>query len=643
MASESSANEGPRGAKLGRKFAFVFLALGFLALNAAASDIKLKNGTSYTNVTILDQNNTQISLQTRFGLIAVPVSAVASIDGVPLSPPATPPPAAPSLLMPRASPVPEAPAAVHHEEERPAPAPTEAPSPAPEAAAASAGRPYEHDWRMEILLFVCAAAAFAWLFTMVRVQVVLRKRGSKEIGWNVLPFLLPGLGFLIFNVFGRSPWKRPARTAIISSQELAGRPPPPKWQKEASKERGSEPDSSLKFVREGVVVGAPKENVDGSGIQTARQLLEEAVAARTSDVHIEPQENEYRVRFRIDGVLEERAVLEKLDGVRVVSALKTLGEIDVAEKRKAQDGRFRARIESRDVDMRISTANSIFGEKVVIRILDRKGGIRGLAELGMSQEMVGQFNNAIHSRSGMILATGPTGAGKTSTLYAAISELDRKRRNVMTIEDPVECELDGATQIPVNVKAGVTYESGLRSILRQDPDVILVGEMRDAEAAKIAMRAAMTGTLVFSSLHTKDTINTILRLADMGVEPAQMASALLMLIAQRLVRLLCPECREPYACSGEELFDIGIELPAGETIYRAKGCPACSHTGYHGRTGIFELFVFDDEIREAIARQCGQEELLALVREKGFSGYREAGARNILLGITSVDEVLKAS
>jgi type II secretory ATPase GspE/PulE/Tfp pilus assembly ATPase PilB-like protein len=322
--------------------------------------------------------------------------------------------------------------------------------------------------------------------------------------------------------------------------------------------------------------------------------------------------------------------------------LKALGQIDVAEKRKAQDGRFQTRIENRDVDMRISTAASIFGEKMVIRILDRRGGIFGLAELGMSKEMIDQFNACIHSRSGMILATGPTGAGKTSTLYAAISQLDRKRLNIMSIEDPVEYKLEGATQIPMNANAGVTYESGLRSILRQDPDVILVGEMRDAEAAKIAMRAALTGTLVFSSLHTKDTVNTILRLSEMGIESAQMGSALQMLIAQRLVRVLCADCREPYKSSAEELYDIGIEMPVGETIYRAKGCAECSQTGYRGRTGIFELLVFDDATRAAVTREAGQEEILELARSKGFIGYREAGAHKILSGITTVEEVLEA-
>jgi general secretion pathway protein E len=243
----------------------------------------------------------------------------------------------------------------------------------------------------------------------------------------------------------------------------------------------------------------------------------------------------------------------------------------------------------------------------------------------------------------MILATGPTGSGKTSTIYSALSQLDSSKLNIMTIEDPVEYGLNGATQIPVNPRAGTTFESGLSSILRQDPDVIFVGEMRDAEAAQIALRAALTGHLVFSSLHTRDAIGTIIRLEEMGMDRHLLASSLLVVIAQRLLRVLCPKCREASVSKGDELAEIGLDFPAGETIYAPKGCADCDNTGYIGRTGIFEMIVFDDEMREAVNSGQPEAALSALARSRGFTSFRENGAQKVLAGITSIEEVLQAS
>jgi general secretion pathway protein E len=301
------------------------------------------------------------------------------------------------------------------------------------------------------------------------------------------------------------------------------------------------------------------------------------------------------------------------------------------------------RTEDGEVDFRAATASAIHGEKMVLRILDRKTGVLGLGDLGMSKEMMARFDRVIHSRNGIILAAGPTGSGKTSTLYAALSRLDRKRLNIMSIEDPVEYELEGSTQIPVNVKAGVTYEAGLRSILRQDPDVIFVGEMRDAEAAKIAIRAALTGHLVFSSLHAKNSVGTIVRLDEIGVEKYQVSSALLMVVAQRLVRVLCKVCREAYEATGTELSEIGLTLEPGRRIYRATGCEACDNIGYQGRTGIFELLVLDEELRKAINDGANEQVLGEIATRKGLRPYREDGAEKVLGGITSAEEVIQAS
>ena len=260
----------------------------------------------------------------------------------------------------------------------------------------------------------------------------------------------------------------------------------------------------------------------------------------------------------------------------------------------------------REVDFRVATTPSVYGEKLVIRILDSKTGLRGLGDLGMTEEMMAQFAQVIQSRNGMILATGPTGSGKTSTLYAALTQLDAVGLNLVTIEDPVEYQLAGATQIPVNVRAGVTYESGLRSVLRQDPDVILVGEMRDREAAQIALRSALTGHLVFSSLHTQNAIGTITRLEEIGIERHLLASSLFVVIAQRLVRIVCPQCREAYDCTGEELAEVGLELPAGSAIYPGQGMPPLRRTGYLGRTGVFEMLIFDEELRQAVNDGAGE-------------------------------------
>jgi type II secretory ATPase GspE/PulE/Tfp pilus assembly ATPase PilB-like protein len=379
-----------------------------------------------------------------------------------------------------------------------------------------------------------------------------------------------------------------------------------------------------------------------TGIENGKDVIKDALLDRASDVHIEPSGSEYRVRFRIDGLMHPRMKFSPSEGLKLVAALKSLGQIDIAERRKAQDGRFGARSRGRNVDFRVATTPSVFGEKLVLRILDHKAGLRGLGDLGMSQQMLERFAEVIHSRSGMILAAGPTGSGKTSTLYAALMQLDSDRLNVVTIEDPVEYQLDGATQIPVNVRAGITFETGLRSILRQDPDVILVGEMRDLETAQIAMRSALTGHLVFSSLHARDALGTIARLEEIGIERHLLATSLFVVLAQRLVRVLCPHCRAAYQCDGHELSAIKIILPAGETIYRAVGCRKCDGTGYIGRTGAFEMLIFDDEVRQGLTAGVSEDDFGALAREKGYREYREDAAEKVLMGITSIDEVLQA-
>jgi len=594
---------------------------------AAADQIKLKNGLRYDGVTIVSRDDSNLHVRVKRGIIiTIPLSTVQSTNGVELEVwTETPLPAA--SLWP-ASP----------RKER--------------AATAVSPSRYVHNWKMEWFLGSAGALVLAWIWMLLWVQRDARGSLAEIRRANADALLLPGLGFVLYLIARHRRLRRMQEEPRTLTGRVAGLKPT-----EVPKKRGlfgartriiapfrrKKQALDLEFLDANRSTIAIKKDVpEMTGIEAAREVLEDAISERASDVHLEPREAGCRVRFRIDGVLQERMTFERTDGLRVAAALKALAQIDVAEKRKAQDGRFRVRTKEGEVDFRVATASSIHGEKLVLRILDRKSGLLGLGELGMPRLMMQEFDRVIHSRNGVILATGPTGSGKTSTLYAALSRLDAKRLNLMTIEDPVEYELEGATQIPVNPKAGTTYESGLRSILRQDPDVIFVGEMRDAEAAKITIRAALTGHLVFSSLHTKDAPSTIMRLEEMGVERYQISSALLMIVSQRLVRVLCKHCREEYKTDGTELSELGITLSEGRTIYRAASCDACDNTGYQGRTGVFELLVLDDELRRTVNEGVSQQQLAAVASKRGYRSYRQDGADKILRGLTTVEEVLQA-
>ncbi len=616
-----------------RGFKFVVVAV-FLAVSSLfASEVKLKDGTVYHGVTILARDDQSVRLAVPHGEIKLPIDAIESIDdvapktrlsAVPIAP------VTPGIVSPSTDHV-----------QRPA-APATAPGPPP----------YVHIWTMDIFLLVIGAAMLAWIAVLVWVQHDVKGMPETIKHTNTDVLLLPVLGFLVYLV-KRQRRSRDREPPSTLTGRVAGLKPD-----EAPKKRGLFGGRTKILATLGARkhrVGMEFLDVDNNpiqirkdmpemtGIEAAREVLEEAMSERASDIHLEPHANGCRVRFRVDGALQERLTFTKTDGLRVVAALKTLAQIDVAEKRKAQDGRFRVRTEGGEVDFRAATTSAIHGEKMVLRILDRKSGVMSLGELGMRQDMMDRFDRVIHSRHGIILAAGPTGSGKTSTLYAALSRLNRKELNIMSIEDPVEYELEGATQIPVNVKAGVSYEAGLRSILRQDPDVIFVGEMRDAEAAKITLRAALTGHLVFSSLHAKNAIGTIVRLEEIGVERYQISSALLMVVAQRLVRVLCKECSEAYEATGNELNDIGLDFAPGSRIYRAVGCEVCDNTGYLGRTGIFELLVMDEDLRKAVNEGTNEQVLTKMATEKGLRSYYCDGAEKVLLGVTSVEELMQAS
>jgi general secretion pathway protein E len=384
---------------------------------------------------------------------------------------------------------------------------------------------------------------------------------------------------------------------------------------------------------------------DAPIIKLVNSLLQHAVKERASDVHLEPSEGEIRVRFRIDDVLYE-PIKPLPSGLHasIVSRIKIMGGLNIAEKRLPQDGRIRLKIAGRDYDVRLSTLPITYGERVVMRLLPRTQEMLNLEKIGFGKEQLRALNRLIARPNGIILVTGPTGSGKTTTLYGALSRINATDKNIITIEDPVEIQLKGIGQIEVNPKVGLTFANGLRSVLRQDPNVILVGEIRDVETAEIAIQASLTGHLVFSTLHTNDAPSAITRLVDMGVEPFLVGSSLVAVLAQRLVRVLCVECRESYVASDEELREIGVKPPQREVkLYRAQGCASCNHTGYHGRMGIFELMLIDDDIRALVSQNVDSKTIKHKATQKGMHTLRSDGAVKVLRGQTSVAEVLRAT
>jgi len=384
---------------------------------------------------------------------------------------------------------------------------------------------------------------------------------------------------------------------------------------------------------------------DAPIVRLVNSLLQQAVKERASDVHLEPFESGVRVRFRIDDILYEPVrPLPRSIHSAIVSRVKIMGGLNIAEKRLPQDGRIRLKIAGRDYDVRLSTLPVAHGERVVMRLLPRTAEQLDLERLGFSAEHLRVMGRLITRPNGIVLVTGPTGSGKTTTLYAALSRINTLDRNIITIEDPVEIQLEGIGQIEVNARVGLTFANGLRSVLRQDPNVVLVGEIRDLETAEIAIQASLTGHMVFSTLHTNDAPSAITRLVDMGVERFLVASSLVAVLAQRLVRVLCRSCREPYQAAPEELQEIGVRPPAEPVeVYRPRGCDACNHTGYRGRLGIFELMLVDDAIRDLINQHVDAKTIKRCATQNGMITLRRDGAAKVLRGITSVAEVLRAT
>jgi general secretion pathway protein E len=389
------------------------------------------------------------------------------------------------------------------------------------------------------------------------------------------------------------------------------------------------------------------EDDDAPIIRYVNAIIFKASSERASDVHIESFEDKLKVRFRIDGVLYDIASEDKAFQAAIISRIKVMSGLNIAEKRLPQDGRIGLKIAGKDVDIRVSTVPTQYGERIVLRLLDKTATVLDLEILGIEGQTLAALEKLIRKPNGIILLTGPTGSGKTTTLYSCLTRINTPDLNILTVEDPIEYQLEGIGQMQVNPKINFTFANGLRAILRQDPDIVMVGEIRDAETADISINASLTGHLVFSTLHTNDSSGAISRLLDMGIEPFLVSSSLLAVLAQRLVRRLCPNCREAHEISDAELRELGMnpKLVTSRTIYGpgGQGCSNCQGTGYIGRTGIHELLIIDEEIRSLIIQRVDSSTIKASAIKRGFETLRTDGARKVLRGVTSMEEVLVAT
>ena len=408
---------------------------------------------------------------------------------------------------------------------------------------------------------------------------------------------------------------------------------------------------------------APGTDIDGSSVQTrAEDLLSiadkapaiklvnriffQAVHSRASDIHIEPYENEARVRFRVDGVLHDVATLPKQQIPALLSRLKIMANLNIAERRLCQDGQSRIKIGEDLVDIRVSVIPTLGGERIMLRLLDKSRGRLTLDQAGFSRDVLNRFHRLIGMPHGIILLTGPTGSGKTTTLYAALNELNCEERNILTVEDPIEYQIPGIGQMQVKPKINLTFANCLRHILRQDPDVIMIGEIRDLETAEIAIQASLTGHLVLSTLHTNDSASAVTRLVDMGIEPYLISSSVVAVMAQRLIRVICPNCKVPDGAQEHAISIAGqgpSALPVRGPLYKGIGCENCIQTGYLGRTGIFELLIVDDDIKEMMTKRCAAHTIKQAAVEKGMSTLRDDGLRKALAGETTLEEVCRVT
>lgn len=376
-------------------------------------------------------------------------------------------------------------------------------------------------------------------------------------------------------------------------------------------------------------------------IRLVNSIIQRAFSERASDIHLEPRKEELRVRMRIDGIMRNVLTVPRRLQASVISRFKIMASMDIAERKVPQDGRANVRVNQSEIDLRLSTIPAVYGENMVIRLLVKDSGLLQREALGLSPRDQKKYDALLHNAAGVVLMAGPTGSGKSSTMYTMMQELNQESVNLITLEDPVEYDIDGITQVQINEKTGMTFASGLRAILRQDPDIIAVGEIRDGETAQIAMRAAITGHLVLSTIHTSNSLSTLDRLTDIDVPPYLIGGALKGVISQRLIRKICPNCRTQYAPGREEAEKAGLHWTPALRLYRGEGCPDCFHTGYRGRTGVFEILIVDRPMASAIARKRPREELERLLHQGDFTPLEESCRQLVLDGITTAEEAIR--
>jgi type II secretory ATPase GspE/PulE/Tfp pilus assembly ATPase PilB-like protein len=506
---------------------------------------------------------------------------------------------------------------------------------------------------VNIILFILLAICFgwAWLVFWINADQLEKKRNPNF--WNTIALLTGPIGYAFY---------------LMSSQEAKARCPScnyklpktkteivvcPKCHQPLSSTISAHvfleslakfDENSVRVMKKETASSAAKSDSQEvwSSIRAVKMIIVNALVDRATDIHVEPEVETLRLRYRIDGVLHEVVAPPKELQTEIVPCIKAMADMDVAERRKPLDGRFQVEYDDRRIDIRVSTSPTIYGEKVALRLLDRQGYLLELDTLGIQPEVLTKFRRLIERPQGMILVSGPTGCGKTSTLYSALSAIDVKSKNVITIEEPVEYQLDGINQIPINPRAEVTFASGLRSILRQDPDIIMVGEIRDAETAQIAVQAALTGHLIFSTLHTNDSVGAIIRMMDIGIEPYLISGSVLAVLSQRLVRCICPHCKEPDTPKPDDLEELGIPSDANTKYFRGKGCDKCKFTGFMGRTGIFELLIIDDPLREMIDKKASGVSIKSYAVKNGMQTLVEDGIVKAMQGITTINEVAQA-
>ncbi len=463
-----------------------------------------------------------------------------------------------------------------------------------------------------VVLFI---AAFLWFFSVAWVNSDTQKTGRNTKFWNTIFFFFSPISLIIYLSLS---WKNKLKKRTVT------------------------PRADLVLLKGN---GEPLFLAQGGGqesltLDSVKDLIKKALNNRSTDIHLSPKIHSLLTRFRIDGILHDGPSFPERLGTAILSSFKVLAQVDIAERRKAQDGSFIVVADGNTINFRVSTTSSLYGETMVIRILDSKRGLINLNKLGLSPQVEEECNSLIASSHGMILVAGPSGNGKTTTLYAILNRVNTGEKNVISIEDPIEYELAGVTQIPIHSKTGVTFAGSLRTVLRQDPDVIMIGEIRDLETAEIAFRASLTGHLVLSTLHATEAVEVVARLLDMGLKPNFVSSSLIGVLAQRLIRILCPKCKKSYKPQNlEELYKNGLKLGEKDVLYKPVGCKYCRNTGYKGRIGVFELLIIDKEIRTCIDEKASKEDIFSIIKEKGMLTMKEDGWEKVKQGITTIEEV----